>query len=209
MRILIVDDHTILRQGLKQILADEFAAAEFGEAATAQQALQQVQQHPWDLLLLDITMPGRNGLEVLSEIKDFQPNLRLLVLTMHPEEQFAVRALKCGADGYLTKHSATEDLATAVRKVLDGGKYISPGLAEKLVTVIRRDTNQPLHEQLSDREYAVMRMLAAGTSVTKIADELALSVQTISTYRRRILQKMNLHSNAELTRYALSMSLLD
>jgi two-component system, NarL family, invasion response regulator UvrY len=209
MKVLIVDDHTILRQGLRQILADEFAGAFFGEAATASQALQQLSQKPWDVVLLDITLPGRSGLEVLKDIKTYYPKVRVLVLTMHPEEQFAVRALKSGADGYLTKHSATEELVAAVKKMLGGGKYISLALAEQLVTLLRNDTDRPLHEQLSDREYQVMRLLAAGMPVTKIADKLALSVQTISTYRRRILEKMQMQTNSDLTRYALVTGLLD
>lgn len=208
MRILLIDDHAVVRQGLKLILADHLRNAKFGEACNANDALARVAKDVWDVVVLDITMPGRNGWEVLREIKRLRPKLPVLVLSMHPEDQFAVRMLKSGAAGYLTKESAGDELAGAIKKVVAGGRYISPTLAERIVSYLDIDVQKPPHERLSDREFQIMRMMASGKQVSQIARELALSVQTISTYRARILSKMAMKNNAELTRYAVEKELL-
>ena len=208
MRILITDDHAVVRQGLKQILAEEFRRAEFGEAASAQEAIERVWKETWDVVVLDITMPGRSGLEVLKEIKKSKPKLPVLVLSMHPEDQFAVRLLKIGASGYMTKESAPNELVGAVKKVMAGGRYISPSLAEKMASYLAIDVQTPPHERLSDREFLVLRLIASGKTPTQIAKELGLSVKTISTYRMRILEKMDMANNAELTHYAIQNTLV-
>jgi DNA-binding NarL/FixJ family response regulator len=209
MKILIADDHAVVRHGLKQILADEFKRATFGEASNAQEALNRVWKEPWDVVVLDITMPGRSGLEVLREIKKSSPKLPVLVLSMHPENQFAVRVLKRGAAGYMTKESAPGELVGAVKKVLAGGRYISSALAEKLASYLQTDTNKPPQELLSDREYQVLRLIASGKIVSEIAKDLSLSVKTISTYRSRILEKMGMKNNAELMHYAMQHQLVE
>ncbi len=198
-----------MRHGLKQILADEFKRAAFGEAKNAQEALDLVWKDNWDIVVLDITMPGRSGLEVLREIKKSKPRLPVLVLSMHPENQFAVRVLKRGAAGYMTKESAAEELVGAVRKILAGGRYVSTSLAEKLATYLASDTQKPPQELLSDREFQVLRLIASGKLVSEIAKELSLSVKTISTYRTRILEKMGLRNNAELMHYAMQQGLVE
>jgi two-component system invasion response regulator UvrY len=208
MKILITDDHAVVRQGLKQILLEEFTRAEFGEATNAQEAIERVWKENWDVVVLDITMPGRSGLEVLKEIKKSRPKLPVLVLSMHPEDQFAVRILKIGASGYMTKESAPNELVGAVRKVMAGGRYVSPSLAEKMASYLAVDVHTPPHELLSDREFLVLRLIASGKTPTAIAKELALSVKTISTYRMRILEKMNMSNNAELTHYAIQNQLV-
>jgi DNA-binding NarL/FixJ family response regulator len=208
MRILLADDHAVVRHGLKQILADEFKRAAFGEARNAQEALDLVWKDNWDVVVLDITMPGRSGLEVLREIKKSKPKLPVLVLSMHPENQFAVRVLKRGASGYMTKESAPEELVGAIKKVLAGGRYVSPSLGEKLATYLASDT-KPVQELLSDREFQVLRLIASGKMVSEIAKELSLSVKTISTYRTRILEKMGLRNNAELMHYAMQHQLVE
>jgi two-component system, NarL family, invasion response regulator UvrY len=208
MRILIADDHAVVRQGIKQILADEFKKAAFGEARTAQEALTKVWKEKWDVVILDITMPGRSGLEVLKELKKQRPKLPVLVLSMHPEDQFAVRVLKAGASGYMTKESAPEELVGAIKKVLAGGKHISAALAEIMATYLTVDDQKPAHEQLSNREFQVLRLIASGKTVSQIAKEISLSVRTVSTYRTRILEKMALKSNAELTHYAFQNQLV-
>ena len=194
---------------MKQILADDFKDAVFGEASTGEEALGKVWKEKWDVVVLDITMPGRTGLEVLKEIKQSRPKLPVLVLSMHPEDQFAVRVLKAGASGYLTKDSAPDELVKAIRKVVSGGTYVSAFLAEKLAFEIGTDSSKPPHEALSDREFQVLRLIAAGKSVKEIAAELYLSVKTVSTYRARLLQKMNLETNAELIHYAIQNRLID
>jgi DNA-binding NarL/FixJ family response regulator len=208
MRILITDDHAVVRQGLKQILAEEFKRAEFGEAASAAEAIDRVWKETWDVVVLDITMPGRSGLEVLKEIKKSKPKLPVLVLSMHPEDQFAVRLLKIGASGYMTKESAPNELVGAVKKVMAGGRYISGSLAEKMASYLAIDVQTPPHERLSDREFLVLRLIASGKTPTQIAKELGLSVKTISTYRMRILEKMDMANNAELTHYAIQNNLV-
>jgi len=209
MKILITDDHAVVRQGLKQILAAEFKRAEFGEAANAREAIAAVWDKTWDVVILDITMPGRSGFEVLKEIKKSRPQLPVLILSMHPEDQFAVRILKAGASGYMTKESAPDELVTAVRKLLAGGRYISPALAETMASYLSIDTRKLPHEHLSDREFMVLRLIASGKPVGAIARDLDLSVKTISTYRARILEKMGLANNAELTHYAIHNQLVE
>ncbi len=209
IKILIADDHAIVRRGLKQIVAEGPNMAVMGEAQNAKAVLELIRKENWDVVVLDITMPGKWGLDVLKELKIERPKLPVLVLSMHPEDQFAVRALKAGAAGYMTKESAPEELVEAIRKVFAGGKYVSPSLMEKLVSDLEIDTQKPLQETLSDREYQVMRRLAAGKTVGEIAEELSLSVKTISTYRTRILEKMRMSTNAELIHYAIRNGLVD
>jgi len=207
MRILIADDHAVVRTGLKEILAQEFLGAVFGEAESSAETLEKIRADSWDVLVLDISMPGRSGLDVLHELKAAHSKLPVLVLSMHSEQEYAVRALKAGAAGYLTKESAPDDLIDAVNKILTGGKYVSESLAEKLVFDLEAGAEKAPHELLSDREYEVMRMIASGKTVTEIGKKLSLSVKTISTYRRRVLEKMGLKSNAELTQYAIAREL--
>jgi DNA-binding NarL/FixJ family response regulator len=211
MKVLIVDDHAIVRRGLQQILLDEYDDIEFGEATNAGEALQQIYRQSWDVIILDISMPGgRSGLDVLKEIKKDRPGSRVLVLSMHPEDQLATRVLKAGASGYMTKESAPDELVTAINKVLEGGSYVSPSLAELLAREIQRGTgDEALHKRLSDREYEVMIMIASGKTVSEIAEDLSLSVKTISTYRTRVLEKIHMKSNAELARYAIRHGLVD
>lgn len=209
MRILLTEDHAVVRQGLKLVLADHFKKAVFGEARNATEALDRVWKEKWDVVVLDITMPGRSGLEVLKEIKRSRPKLPVLILSMHPEDQFAVRLFKAGASGYLTKESAGEELVGAIKKVVAGGRYISPSMAERMASYLTVDVRKAPHERLSDREFLILRMIASGKPVGQIAKELSLSVSTVSTYRARILKKMALKNNAELTRYALQKELVD
>lgn len=209
MKILLADDHAVVRHGLKQILAEEYQRAAYGEARNAQEALDLIWKEHWDIVILDITMPGRSGLEVLREIKRSKPRLPVLVLSMHPENQFAVRVLKRGAAGYMTKESAAEELVGAVKKIMGGGRYVSTSLAEKLATYVSSDSQKPPQELLSDREFQVLRLIASGKIVSEIARELSLSVKTISTYRTRILQKMGLRNNAELMHYAMQHQLVE
>ena len=208
LRVIIVDDHPIVRQGLKQILSEEPDMTVFGEAQNSQEVLQLISEQDWDIVVLDITMPGRGGLDVLKEIKHERPKLPVLILSIHPEDQYAVRALKAGASGYLTKESAPEELVLAIRKILRGGKYVSSTLAEKLAFDLETEEKRPIHETLSDREYQVMLMIASGKSTSVIAEEMALSMKTVSTYRARILEKMKMKSNAELIRYAIKQNLV-
>ena len=198
----------MVRQGLKLILADHFPRAVFGEARNAHEALTLVWKEKWDVVVLDITLPGRSGLEVLKEIKHSRPTLPVLILSMHPEDQFAVRILKAGAAGYLTKESAGEELVGAIKKVVAGGRYISQSLAERMASYLNMDVQKAPHERLSDREFLILRMIASGKSVGRIAKELALSVSTVSTYRTRILRKMDMENNAEVTHYAVQQGLV-
>jgi two-component system invasion response regulator UvrY len=207
MKILLTDDHAVVRQGLRLILADHFKKAVFAEARNATEALNRIMKENWDVMVLDITMPGRSGLEVLREVKRLRPKLPVLVLSMHPEDQFAVRMLKAGAAGYLTKESADVELVGAIKKVVAGGRYISPSLAERMASYLTIDVQKAPHERLSDREFLVLRMIGSGKAVSQIARELSLSVKTISTYRARLLGKMDLKNNAELTHYAVQNSL--
>jgi two-component system, NarL family, invasion response regulator UvrY len=206
MKILIVDDHAIFREGLKRILSDDFKGATFGDAGNATEALEQLWKKKWDLVLLDITMHGRTGLDVLKEIRSSASTLPVLILSGHSEEQYAVRVLRAGATGYLTKESASRELSNAVRKLLGGGKYISASLAEQLATEIQSPQGD-LHEKLSNREYQVMLLIAAGKVPKEIGNELSLSAKTISTYRSRILEKLKLRNNAEIMRYVVERKL--
>ena len=208
-KILIVDDHEVVRRGLKQILADEFKPSKVGEARTASEALDIAGRESWDVVLLDITMPGRNGLEALEDFRRLHPKTAVLVLSASPEEDYALRALKLGAAGYLTKQSASDELLAAVRKALAGGKYVTASLAEKLVASLSSDAPSAPHETLSNRELQVLRFIATGKTLKEIAAELSLSEKTIGTYRTRIAEKMNLHTNVELTRYALQHHLVE
>ena len=209
LRILIVDDHPIVRQGVRQTLADAAQVGEIVEAATPQEALDLVRQREWDAVILDIGLPGRGGLDVLKDIKREVPRLPVLILSMHSEDQYAVRALRAGAAGYLTKDAAPKNLVDAIRRVAAGGRYISPELAERLATELTVDAARPLHASLSDREFDVLRAIASGQTVGEIADRLSLSVKTVSTYRARILEKMRLKNNAEMMHYVHTNHLLD
>ncbi len=202
-RILLVDDHTVVRQGLKQILDDAIAEADFGDAATGEEGLTMATSGAWDVVILDLSLPGKSGLEVLKDLRRAAPKLPILVLSMHPEEQFGVRVLRAGAAGYLAKRSAAADLVTAVRSVLAGRRYVSPGLVEQLAGTVAQAPGRALHELLSDREFEVFRLLAAGKTVTASAEALGLSVPTVSTYRTRILEKMGMSENSDLVQYAM------
>ena len=211
INILLADDHPYLRRGLVQILIDEFPGAVIGEASNIQELLERAQKQRWDVVVLDLTMPGRGGLEGLHELKRLCPSLPVLVLSMHPEDQFAVRVLRAGGVGYLTKESAPQELVHAIRTIWKGGKYISPNTAELLATHLQQhgDSDQPLHDSLSDRENQVFRFIAAGHTITDISNQLSLSVKTISTYRSRILTKLNLKTNADLARYAVQHRIVE
>ena len=207
LKIVIVDDHPVIRRGLKQIITEEPNIEVIGEAENAQVALTLIRETDCDAVILDITMPGTSGLDVLKQVKCEYPKLPVLILSVHPEEQYAVRVIRAGASGYMTKDNTPDELIKAIRKIASGGKYITPFLAEKLVSVL--DASQKLlHERLSDREFQVMRMIASGKAISDIAEELCLSGKTVSTYRARILKKMNMKSNAELIRYALENELV-
>jgi two-component system invasion response regulator UvrY len=208
MRILIVDDHAVVRRGLLSLLSDEFPSAVFGEAADTLQALICLRESRWDIALLDITLPGKSGLDLLKELKAEWPRLPVLVISGHPEDQFAVRALKAGAGGYMTKESAPEELAKAIRKILAGGQYVSATLAEMLAVAVKKDFTRTPHETLSDREYEVMSHIAAGKTVTEIAAALSLSAKTISTYRTRILEKLGVKNSAKIVQYAVRNGLV-
>jgi DNA-binding NarL/FixJ family response regulator len=209
MRVLIADDHPVVRHGLKQILASESKLSVVGEAKNGNEALEMARQLDWDVAVVDYSMPGMSGLELLKEFKREHPNRPVLILSMYPEEVHATRVLKAGAAGYLNKASACEELAHAIRKIAGGGKYISPSLAEKMVFELGPDAQKPLHEELSDREYRVMWLLASGKQVKQIAKEMFLSASTISTYRSRIFKKLQLTSNAGLVRYAIKHQLME
>ena len=209
IKVLLADDHAILRGGLKEILVRNLKSVECGEAENAEQVLTQVREHPWDLLILDITMPGRSGLDILADLKLLRPALPVLILSMLPEDQFGKQALKAGAWGYLKKESAPEELIQAVRRILAGGRYVSQTLAEKFARDLQGNAERPLHEVLSPREFDVLVMIATGKAVGQIAGELHLSGTTVSTYRARILEKMKMTTTAELIRYAVRNQLAD
>lgn len=209
IKVLIVDDHPVVRHGLQQILAQEPDVAEAAEAKSAAELMQRLGEADWDVVVLDISLPDRSGLEVLKDVKAAHPKLPVLILSMHPEEQYAIRVLKAGASGYVSKDSAAEELVKAIRKVLGGGRYVSLATAEQLAASLTSDRERPRHELLSDREFEVMRLLAAGKRASEIAAELSLSVKTVSTYRSRLLEKMGMKSNAELTSYAIRNGLIE
>ncbi len=209
LKILIADDHAIVRQGLKQIVTETRDMIVAGEASNGQELLNKIKEAEYDVVVLDITMPVRNGMDVLRQLRSEKPRLPILMLSIHPEEQYALRALRAGASGYLTKESAPDELVVAIRKVSSGGKYISASLAEKLAFELEAGREQALHETLSDREHQVLCLIASGKTVMEIAQELSLSEKTISTYRSRILEKMNMKNNAELTYYAIKNQLVE
>lgn len=206
-RILLVDDHVVVRRGVRAILEDHFPGITVAEAGDGEAALAALDQ-PFDATVLDLSMPGRSGFDLLSEIKHRHPKLPVLVMSLHSEEQFAVRALRAGAAGYLTKSAASEQLVAAITKITRGGKYISETLAERIASDVGGDPLASRHERLSDREFDVMRGIASGSSVSQIAEQMHLSVKTVSTYRTRLLEKMGMATNADLTRYALEQGLV-
>jgi two-component system invasion response regulator UvrY len=207
--ILVVDDHAVVRQGVRQILSEQFQEAVVGEAASAQEMMEQMRTHNWDVVVLDVGMPGKSGLDALKDLKQASPKLPVLVLSAYPEDQLARRMLKAGAAGYLNKDSAPNELVRALRKILGGGKFVSAAVAELLASNLDDHCEKPLHEQLSDREYQVMCLIAVGKSLKEIADDLCVGVSTINTYRARILEKMQLRNNTELTHYALENRLVN
>lgn len=206
--ILIADDHSAIRIGVKQICASEFPGMRFGEAVNYTEVFQQLKNGPWDILILDIDLPGRNGLDILKQIKAEKMRIPVLMFSFHSEEQIAVRALKLGAAGYLSKDAADLELVKAVRRVIDGKKYVSPALSEKLLDLLDDTSDKDPHELLSDREYQTLLLIASGKTVSEIADSLCLSKPTVSTYRARILEKMRMKNNAELTTYAITQKLV-
>jgi two-component system invasion response regulator UvrY len=204
IRLLIADDHAILRKGLIEILTRDLPGVVCGEAENAETLLAQVRSHDWDLVILDITMPGRSGLDALRDLKRLRPKLRVLILSMHSEDQYGRLVLKAGASGYMNKESAPQDLIGAIRKILGGGRYVSPNLAERLAFDSLDDSDRPLHETLSSREFEILRMITEGKPAGRIADELHLSVTTVSTHRAHILEKMRMTTTSELMHYGLS-----
>ena len=209
IRVLIADDHAILRRGLMEILVRKLKDSVFGEAKDAQEVLARTQSDEWDLLILDISMPGRSGLDVLRDVRALRPKLPVLILSMHPEDQYGKRVLRAGASGFMNKESAPEELIKAVKKVLAGGRYVSPALAEKLALDLNDEVQRDVQETLSHREFEVLRMIALGKTTGQIAEELHLSVSTVSTYRARILEKMEMKTTAELMQYALRNRVVD
>lgn len=208
LRILIADDHIIVRRGLRQILLEGFPTSHIEEVADAEEMIKKVISAEWNVVISDLSMPGRSGLDALQQIKQISPKLPVLILSIHPEEQYALRVLKAGAAGYLSKDLAPDELVNAVNRVLLGKKYITASIAEKLASVLDQDNDRKLHESLSDREFTVLKFLAAGKSVSDIAESMFLSVTTVSTYRARIMSKMSMKSNADLTLYAIEHKLL-
>jgi DNA-binding NarL/FixJ family response regulator len=209
MHILIADDHAVVRRGLREILADALPGADFTEVGNGDEVLGNLGKSQTAMLVLDINMPGRSGMDVLRDVKHTYPRLPVIILSCQPEDQYAVRCLRAGAAAYINKESASEELAMAAKKILGGGRYVSASLAEKLAANLDVSSDKPLHELLSDREHEVMRMIASGTPLTDIGERLNVSVKTISSYRARIMEKMQMKSNAELTRYAITHKLID
>jgi two-component system invasion response regulator UvrY len=209
MHILIADDHAVVRRGLREILADAIPGADFSEVGNGDEVLSQLGKSQVALLVLDISMPGRSGIDVLRDVKHTYPRLPVIILSCQPEDQYAVRCLRAGAAAYINKESASDELAMVTKKILGGGRYVSASLAEKLITNLDESVDKPLHELLSDREHEVMRMIAAGIPLTEIGDRLHVSVKTISSYRARIMEKMQMKSNADLTRYAMTHGIID
>lgn len=208
IRILIADDHAIVRRGLKQILFEQYPTATIGETGDAEDLVLKVIAQQWDVVICDMSMPGRSGLDALQQIKELAPKLPVLIMSMYPEDQYALRVLKAGAYGYLGKETIHDDLIKAIETVRMGRKFITPSIAERLANAFDTDARRPVHEELSDREFDVFKMLATGKSITEIAAKLSLSTTTVSTYRARILVKMNMRTNAELTRYALENNIM-
>lgn len=208
INVLIADDHAVVRRGIRQIISEDPEINILGEASNSDEIMSQLYDHDWNVFVLDITMPGKNGLDVMIEVKRKRPEIKVLILSMHPEEEIAMRALKTGASGYLNKDSVPGELIKAIRKVHNGGKYISSTLAESLAFNFEKDTGIPGYELLSEREFQVMCLIASGNTLSQIAEELSLSVKTVSTYRTRILDKLNMKSNVELTHYAIKHKLV-
>lgn len=208
IKILIADDHTMFREGLKSVFAAEESFVVVGEASNGGEALDMASSTQPDVVLLDVSMPGRGGLETAQDLKKRNPAVRILMLSAHPEDHYAIRCLKGGADGYMTKDKAADELIQAIQRIRMGGKYVSAALAEQMAFSLQSDLDRPLHETLSDREYQVLRMIAGGQTVSEIATELCLSVKTVSTYRARILQKMKLRNNAEIMQYCMKEDLV-
>lgn len=209
IRILIADDHYLIRQGFEKLIAKELGMKVVGQAENAGEVLDFIRDNECDVIVLDINMPGKSGLDLLKDLREIRPEIRVLILTIHPEDRFAIRALKTGAAGYITKESAPDELVKAIRKVQSGGKYVSQELAEKLAFDLADDSEKPQHEYLSDREFQVFQLIGAGKTMNEISHELSLSLSTINTYRTRVLEKMNIHSNAEIIRYAIKNKLVD
>mgnify|MGYP002622514776 FL=1 len=209
LRILIADDHAIVRQGLRQILSETDDMEVAGEAANGVQVVQMAREQAWDVVLMDVSMPDRNGIDALKLIRKELPRLPVLILSMYPEEQYAVRALRAGAAGYLSKQSAPEQLVVAIRQVANGKKYVSEAVAEALANAVAEDFERPLHEKLSDPEFQTLRMIASGRTPGQIAETLNISVKTVSVYRTRLLEKMNMRNNAELTHYGVRHNLVE
>ncbi|MBL7742293.1 MAG: response regulator transcription factor [Chitinophagaceae bacterium] len=208
MKILIADDHAIVRKGLKQILLEEYPSAKIGEVADAESLLAEVTKDDWGIVICDMNMPGRSGLDALTQIKQIAPRLPVLIMSMYPEDQYALRVLKAGASGYLGKDNIHDDIIRAVQTVQLGKKFITPTIAEKLANALGEDVSLQPHESLSDREFDVFKLLASGKAISDIAAQLSLSATTVSTYRSRIMEKMHMRSNAELTRYAIEKKLI-
>lgn len=208
LKVLIADDHAIVRKGLRQLILEEYPTAHIGEVGDVESLVAQIIRDPWDIVICDISMPGRSGLEALQQIKEIKPALPVLMMSMHPEDQYAVRVFRAGASGYLSKDAVHQELIGAIQTLQKGRKFITPGIAEKLVGALDADKRLEAHEQLSNREFDVMKMLAAGKSITEIAEQLSLSATTVSTYRARIIEKTGLKNNADITRYALEKKLI-
>jgi DNA-binding NarL/FixJ family response regulator len=209
IKVLIADDHAIVRRGLRQILAETADIVVAGEAATAPEVLQAVRAERWDAVILDVSLPGGSGMDLLGDIRRDRPSLPVLILTVYSEDQYAVRAIRAGAAGFLTKEAAPERLVEAVRKIASGGRYVSPEVAEKLASFVSANDHSPPHERLSNREFEILKMIASGKTVSQIADTLVLSVKTVSTHRTRMLKKMGMKTNAELTHYAVRNGLVE
>jgi DNA-binding NarL/FixJ family response regulator len=208
INVLIADDHAVVRKGIRQIISEDEEINVLGEASNSDEIIAQLYDHDWDVFVLDITMPGKNGLDVMIEIKQKRPEIKILILSMHPEEEIALRALKTGASGYLNKDSVPGELIKAIRKIYNGGRYISSMLAESIVFSHEREEYLLPHEALSEREFQVMCLIASGNTLSQIAEELSLSIKTVSTYRTRIMDKMNMKSNVEITHYAIKNKLV-
>ncbi len=208
IKFLLADDHAVVRQGIKQIISTAYPQAEFGEASSLRELHDLINKKPWDVIILDLAFPEGNGLEILKQVKQENSTQPVLILSMYPEDQYAVRTIRAGASGYLSKESAPEELVAAIQKIIAGGEYISPSVAEQLVHYARHADDQPPHKYLSDREYQVLCLIASGKELREISQELSLSSKTVSTYRTRLLQKMNMKTNAELTHYAIQNGLV-
>lgn len=207
-RILIADDHAIVRRGMKQLLLEHYPFATIGEAANVEELINEVMDNQWDVVVCDMNMPGRSGLDALTQIKEISPKLPVLIMSMYPEDQYALRVLKSGASGYLAKETIHDDIVRAIETVMQGKRFITSAVAEKLAEAVNSDIHRELHETLSDREFDVFKLLASGKSVSEIALQLSLSSTTVSTYRSRIMEKMSMKSNAELARYAIEKGLI-